>query len=305
MVTRRSFLAAAAAAMPLSAKGRIDISRISVITDEIARSSQAAVDFAKQYGLRWVELRGVPGERAEYAYLDESRLRAEAKLLDENGLRVSFLNTSLMKVMIPGIQPPRWAKEDEAKREARMQSDKVKFERRLEDLRKGLRAAHILGVDKMRVFTGWRGPDPAAVMPRVAEILQEMAEIAAGEKVHLLIENEGACNVGTSAELAHIAKLVPSKWVGINWDPLNGVALKEVPFPEGYALLPKKRVWNVQIKGKSILEGPQKLDWKAIFEALVKDGYKGQVGLETHIFGDGQIQASHDSMKEILKIIHA
>ena len=53
------------------------------------------------------------------------------------------------------------------------------------------------------------------------------------------------------------------------------------------------------------MDGPQKLDWRAIFDGLVKDGYKGQVGLETHIFGDGQIQASHDSMKEILKIVKA
>ena len=70
-------------------------------------------------------------------------------------------------------------------------------------------------------------------------------------------------------------------------------------------MLPKKRVMNVQIKGRSILDGPQKLDWRAIFDTLAKDGYKGQVGLETHIFGEVQIQASHDSMKEILKLVRA
>ena len=72
--------------------------------------------------------------------------------------------------------------------------------------------------------------------------------------------------------------------------------------PEGYAALPKKKIRNVQIKGKSIL-GPQLLDWTGIFNALEKDGYTGKVGLETHIFGDGQIQASHDSMKAILKLL--
>jgi len=140
-------------------------------------------------------------------------------------------------------------------------------------------------------------------MPRVAEILNEMADIAEKQKIHLLIENEAACNIGTSAELADILKLVPSKYVGLNWDPLNAFHLKERPFPEGYEMLPIKRIGNVQIKGKSILPGSEQLDWRAIFDRLEKDGYKGQVGLETHIFGEIQIQASHDSMKEIVKLV--
>ena len=303
MLTRRHLFAAAAAALPLSAKGRIDLPRISAITDEIAKSSQDAVAFAKQYGLRWVELRNVPGQRKEYFTLPEGELRSEAKLLDENGIRVSFLNTSLMKVAIPGIEPERWTKETPERREARQKTESGKFERRLDDLGKALRAARILGVDKVRVFTGWRGSDVKAHLPRVAEIINEMAPMAAKEKIFLLVENEGACNVATSTELAMLMKMVPSRWVGINWDPLNETSQKEVPYPAGYNLLPKKRIFNVQIKGKSILDGPQKLDWRAIFDGLVKDGYKGQVGLETHIFGDGQIQASHDSMKEILKIV--
>lgn len=302
-LSRRAFVAGSTLSPLFGAKNRIDISRVSAITDEIARTPQDAVAFAKQYGLKWVELRQVPGKRGEYAFLPEDEVRAEAKLLDENGLRVSFLNTSLLKVMIPGIDPVRWAKEDPAKREARIKSDTSRFERRLDDLRKAMRAAKIFGVDKVRVFTGWRAADPIAAMPRVAEIINEMAAIAASEKIHLLIENEGACNVGTCAELIALLKLTPSKWIGINWDPLNGASHSEVPFPDGYEMLPKKRIGNVQIKGKSILDYPGKLDWKTIFRALEKDGYKGQVGLETHIFGEGQIQASHDSMKEIVRIL--
>jgi Xylose isomerase-like TIM barrel len=305
MPTRRAFLASAAAALPLLAKSRIDQGRISAITDEIARSSQDAVAFIKQYGLRWVELRSLPGQKREYFTLSEAELHAEAKLLDENGIHVSFLNTSLMKVSIPGIEVVRWAKDPPEKKAGRAKAEEEKFARRMEDLDKALRAAKILGVDKVRVFTGWRGPDPMAHLPRVAEIINEMAPVAAKEKIFLLIENEAACNVGTSAELAALLKMVPSKWVGLNWDPLNGTVHHEVPYPDGYNLLPKKRILNVQIKGKSILDGPQKLDWAKILDHLARDGYKGEVGLETHIFGDGQIQASHDSMKEILKIVKA
>ena len=45
------------------------------------------------------------------------------------------------------------------------------------------------------------------------------------------------------------------------------------------------------------------MDWAAVFRRLEKDGYKGQVGLETHIFGEVQIQKSHESMAAILKIV--
>jgi len=307
MTSRRSFIGAAAAAssLPLLAKGRIDLSRISAITDEIARSSQDAITFAKQYGLKWIEVRNVPGQRMEYFMLPEDKLRAEAKLMDENGIRVSFLNTSMMKVAVPGIEPVRWAKDPADRRAARWKADEEKFAKRMDLLNNAMRAAKILGTDKVRVFTGWRAADPMAALPRIAEVINEMAVVAAREKTYLLIENEGACNVATSAELVALLKLIPSKWVGINWDPLNETAQKEKPFPDGYNMLPKKRVMNVQIKGRSILDGPQKLDWRAIFDTLAKDGYKGQVGLETHIFGDVQIQASHDSMKEILKLVRA
>ena len=74
-------------------------------------------------------------------------------------------------------------------------------------------------------------------------------------------------------------------------------------FPDGYEVLPKKRILNVQIKGKTVLDYPEKLDWKQIFLTLQKDGYQGKIGLETHIFGEERIPASHSSMQEILRIV--
>ena len=74
--------------------------------------------------------------------------------------------------------------------------------------------------------------------------------------------------------------------------------------PDGYAKLPKERIGNVQIKGKSILpEYPELMDWKEIFDVMTSEGYQGQFGLETHIFGEGQIAASHACMKQILSIV--
>ncbi|MCC6537694.1 MAG: sugar phosphate isomerase/epimerase [Bryobacterales bacterium] len=305
--SRRSFaqhLAAGAAALgmaaPTALAGRpIQRSRISAITDEIARSPEQAIEFCRQYELKWVELRGFPvkdGSRSrEYFRLPEADLKQAAREFADAGLGVSFLNTSLLKYWLPGTTPSN----------PRARQDPTRFEKLREEFKQAAQAAHILGTDKVRIFTFWRVADPAAVMPRVAEIIDELGALAAKEKLRLLIENEGACNVGSAAELASLLKLVKSKAVGINWDPLNAEHSKEIAFPDGYAMLPANRIWNVQIKGHSILPGKEWMDWAAIFKRLERDGYRGQVGLETHIFGEVQIQRSHESMREILRLVQS
>jgi sugar phosphate isomerase/epimerase len=273
---------------------RINRSRISAITDEIARSPQGAIEFAQQYKIKWLELRSLPGKKGnEYFQLPEADLKQAAKEFRDGGLKISFLNTSMCKYWLPGTEPVR----------PNVRKDPARFERRKEELQRAAQAAHILGVEKVRVFAFTRVQNRVEVMPRVVEHLNELAEMAAREKIRLLIENEGACNVASSAETADLIRQIPSKWVGINWDPLNPAHAKETAYPDGYEILPTKRIWNVQIKGKSILPGPELLDWAAIFHRLEKDGYQGQVGLETHIFGDIQVQKSHESMTEILRIV--
>jgi len=286
----------------LWAKRHCDRSRISAITDEIGKTPDESIAFAKQYGLQWIELRNVPGGK-EYIYQDEPVLKAAAASFKANGLKVSFLNSSLMKFAWPGIEPARRRQESEEAAAKRKTLETARYEKRMEDLKKALNACQILGVDKLRIFTGTRAADPQSHFPRITDILGEMAFVAEKEKVHLLIENEGSCNVATGVELTALLKLMPSKWVGLNWDPQNAVG-KEVVFPDGYNLLPKKRILNVQYKGKGVMpESKDKLDWKAILQALDKDGYKGCVGQETHIFDGTLIAAAHVSMKEMLRIV--
>jgi len=302
MITRRELLVGTLTAAALPAKSKIDRSRISAITDEIGKTPEQAIAFAKQYDLQFLELRNVPGGK-EYSFLPEEQVKQAAAQFAENGLRVSFMNSSLLKFGWPGTDPVRRRSETEEVRARRLQSESERFARRMDDLRTAIRNCHILGVDLLRVFAGSRVAEPEKLYPRIVDVLGEMALVAEKEKIRLLIENEGSCNIGTSAELAQVLKLLPTQWIGINWDSLNGLALKEVPFPDGYDVLPKNRILNVQIKGKTVLDYPEKLDWKLIFQTLEKDGYQGKIGLETHIFGEGQIAASHNSMREILRII--
>lgn len=73
---------------------------------------------------------------------------------------------------------------------------------------------------------------------------------------------------------------------------MNAIGLKETPWPDGYKLLPAKRVHNVQMKARALVIGPDFLDWKAIYHQLEQDGYAGKVGLETHVFDGTLIESS-------------
>jgi len=302
---RREFLASLSAVPVLAAKPRIDRSRISFISDEASASPADSVAFAKQYGLRWIELRDVPGGGGHYMRQSDENLKAAAKLFHDNGIQVSFLNSPMFKITLPGTEPVFRRPETPEPREKRLARHKADFDRRKDDFQQAFHAAHLLGTDKIRVFTFLRTAEPAKLNQQIADVIGEMAEMAGKEKIKLLVENESACNVVSCSEVAAFMKLVPEKTVGINWDPLNGTSQQELPYPDGYKLLPVKRVWNVQMKGHSLLDAEKKLDWAGIFQSLANDGYKGQIGLETHYFDGTKIEKSHASMREIFRILES
>ncbi len=210
----------------------------------------------------------------------------------------------MLKFGLPGTEPARRTPEAPEARDKRLPREQAQFDRRLDDLAKAIRCAHALDVTLIRVFTFSRIAEPESLYQRVSEILGEMARVAEKEGVKLLIENEASQTIGTSAELARFLKLLPTRTIAINWDSLNSLGLGEKPYPDGYDVLPKDRILNVQIKGKTVLDYPERMDWVPIFRALERDGYQGQLGLETHVANDQRVAASHAAMQEILRQVN-
>jgi len=308
-MNRRLFLASALAAVPnFAAIPKLNRSRVSAITDEIARSPAEAIDFAHQYGLQWLSLRDMPAalgtKKTSYYSLNEDALKQTAREFRDGGIHIAFLDTPFLKFGLPGTEPKRKTPEEPDARTKRIAREQERYNARLEDLRLGIRAAHAFECSQVRIFTFSRVAEPEAIFPRIAEIIGEMSSVAEKDGIKLLIENEASQNVGTSAELAKLMKLLPRN-VGINWDSLNGLPLGEKPYPDGYECLQKDRVWSVHVKGKSLLDYPEHQDWPAILNALERDGFQGKLELETHIFGEQQVAASHASMKEIVRLLDA
>ena len=121
-ISRRHLLAGSLAAPALWGRNKIDHSRISAITDEIARSPEAAIAFAQQYGLKNLELRDVPGKRGSnyFIAIEDSELKAAAKQFADAGIKISFLNANLLKFGLPGTEPLRRTPEAADAREKRI-----------------------------------------------------------------------------------------------------------------------------------------------------------------------------------------
>jgi len=307
--TRRQLLGAAAPLLlvpRLLAKNHIDRSRISAITDEIGMTTAESIDFAKTYGLKWVEVREIREKKKEVGLASEADVKELAASLAGAGLKVSFMNTSLLKFTWPGTEAARPPRNDTPeKNEKRVANEAQRFERRMEDFGKALAAAKILGCDKIRIFTGTRTADPKSTYPRVLEVFTPMVEEAAKHKIHVLVENEGSQNIATSAELGEFLPMLKSPWFGYNWDPNNAHSAKEIPFPDGYRKLPLDRMMNAQVKARDLLPdyAADNLPWHDIFAAMQKDGYKGHIGLETHVFDGTLIPKANLAMKEILRMV--
>ncbi len=305
-ITRRTVLATlvAALARKLDAAGKLGRNRLSVITDETGVTVDEWIAFAREHRLSWVELRtiGPSGKQLMLETMTPAELKPIAQKLKDSGLRVSFLNSALLKYTLPGTTPII-TEDYYDKMYARLGlTSEGLYRGRKENLKKAIAAAHALGTDKLRTFTFWRVKDQRALLPRLADLLGEMGAVAAQEGCRLLVETEFATNIATSEEIRDLLAVLPSKAIGINWDPQNSFELEPKVFPDGYAKLPKDRIVNVQIKAEGLF-GTKRLDWAAILDALLKDGYQGLLGLETHHgHGPENFKMSHRAMREMLRL---
>ena len=150
-----------------------------------------------------------------------SRDQGRRAALPKEGLKVTFVNTSLLKFTWPGTEPVRRRPETPEAREKRIAAEKIRWDNRMQDAqqRDPLRADHGLRQGSRLHRDAHRKSGDASIA-RIAETIGgEMAAVAEKEKVYLLIENEGSQNVGTARSSPTSLKLISSKWVGLQLGP--------------------------------------------------------------------------------------
>ena len=281
---------------------------IAAITDEFATDDlDVALGAMSEIGMTGAELRVVSG-RNIIDLTDDEVARARGRV-EAHGMRVLSIASPLLKCVLPDGPPI----------DERFQQDVFGSTYTFEDqprlTRRALEIAEKAGAGIIRVFSYWRTVDPDAVHDRVAHALRDLADQALDRGLIIGIENEHACNVGTGAEAARMLRSVDHPALKLIWDPANAFVLGETPYPAGYATLPADRIVHVHAKdcvmsGAKPVWGPlgeMSIDWRGQVAALVRDGYRGAVSLETHWRGlDGdRLQASITCGRNLRELVSA
>ena len=281
--------------------------KVGVINDEISQDFGRACEVAaREFGMEWIELRGMWNKNI--VNLDAKEIADAQRILAQYQLRVSDIASPLYKVDWPGAPKSKFSPKG-----PQFGAD-FTFDQQGEVLDRSLALAKAFGAERVRCFDFWRLDDPAPYRAAMNQKLQDAAEKCGKKGVILVLENEASCNTGTGAEAAKVLEGVPSASFMLNWDPGNAAERGEIPYPDGYNLLPRNRIGHCHCKDavkkpdgsyEWAAVGRGFIDWTGQFRALVRDGYHYAVSLETHWRGAGtpeeSTRQSWAGMKEALQ----
>jgi L-ribulose-5-phosphate 3-epimerase len=297
-IPRREFLAGMAALTATTAVSRFAPAessspfRVAVINDEISQDFGHACEVtAREFGMQWIELRGM--WKKNIASLDEKEVAEAKRILEKYQLKVTDIASPLFKIDWPGAPKSEFSESNNFGANFTLQQQDEVLERSIE-------MAKAFGTDRVRCFDFWRLKDQAPYRAAINDKLREAATTAEKKNIILVLENEHACNTATAAEAAKVLNAVQSPSFMLNWDPGNAAAVGEIPYPDGYNLLPKERIGHCHCK--DVVKKGGKYDWAAMgsgiidwagqFKALKRDGYHFAVSLETHWTGGGSPEES-------------
>lgn len=261
--------------------------RIAAITDEFTPDLVPALDAMQKIGMTGAELRVLWGKNI--MDLTDDELQRALDEVRSRGMEVISIASPLLKCVLPGV----------SEIDTRFQQDVFASKHTFEDqprlTDRAFAIARLLDAKIIRVFSYWRTVDPNQCFDGVVKAVSALATRAATEGFTIGIENEHACNIGTAAESARLLEAVPHPNLKLVWDPANALVAGENPFPDGYRKLPVNRIVHVHAKdchmdGHKPVWGPlgtRSVDWRGQIHALLNDGYKGWLSLETHWPGPG------------------
>ncbi len=315
MILRRDLLKQAGSAIPaLASAGFMNKARaapaasairLSVFTDEITSDFGKAVEIAAgEFGLHSVEVRNLWNK--SLASLDEKELAEAARLLDRHKLRISCIASPLFKVDWPGAP---LSEHSPNKKSGKPPATLAEQDQLLE---KYLELCKRFQVHILRCFDFWRLEDQAKYRQAIDDKIAAAARKAGEKGIVLALENEYACNTGSTSEAARILKAIPLPGFQLLWDPGNSMFAGESPYPDAYRQLPANRIAHVhckdalQVNGKWewAAVGKGKIEFVGLFQALEKAGFKGALSLETHWKGGGtKEESTRQSMRGLKEVL--
>jgi L-ribulose-5-phosphate 3-epimerase len=260
---------------------------IAAITDEFSPDLATAAQSMHEVGMTAAELRMVFGKNI-IDLTDEELDRAQ-HIVAGQGLKIISIASPLLKCVLPNAPAI----------DSRFQQDIFASKHTFEDqprlTERAFEIARRTGAHIVRVFSYWRTVEPEKCFDRIVTALGSLAEKAAKHDLIVGLENEHACNIATGAETARVLNAISHPNLKVVWDPCNALVSGENPFPEGYRRIAAGRIVHVHAKDCFVNNhtptfgpfGECGIDWRGQIRALVSDGFKGYISLETHWPGPG------------------
>ena len=169
---------------------------LSAFADEAGKELDSQIAALKRNRIPFVELRGL--ETGPVDAQSDYTAKEVRKKLDESGIGISALGSRLGKTPVTGF-----------------------FEYSLESLRRLCELCHILGAERIRMFSYYipEGEDPKTYRAEVMERLQKLCDYAKTQGVKLMHENEALIYGEKMEEVLDIHASVPD--LGGIFDPSN------------------------------------------------------------------------------------
>jgi len=241
--------------------------KLTIFTDELHVDITEGAPVLRRWGLRHVDLRGALfGKQLDQ--LDDDELTELRRLLDEHGLRVAVLETSLAKAHLPDAE--------------RRAAEAGKLDRLL-------RAADLLDCRLLRAFNFWQ-PKPeqlgslargSADMQQVLDAFAPLAERARAEGLRLGFEN---CGQRSHEVVALLEELDVPGW-GLAFDVHNEWDSEaRRADTDGWLdrCIERSLMLHVKAKGAAPELGGDMIPWDRVLRRCAERGFDGPVSVETH-----------------------
>lgn len=259
--------------------------RLAVLTDEVSIQLEEALDWIKDAGVNYVDLRVIDGKNV--ADLTDDEALDVRRNIESRGLKLSSIASPVFKCALDPARPVASGDTFGQKEES--------VDTHFAKLNRVFQIAKLLGTSRIRIFSFWREADPAPYMEEVVRHLRRAAQEAEKEGMELLLENEPSCNGGFAEEIAFLIRHVDSPALRALWDPGNEAYGGREAYPAGYGQV-RDILGYVHLKdayiqadgsGRCVPIGSGNVPMIAQLKALQEDGYDGLFSIETHFIPAG------------------
>jgi sugar phosphate isomerase/epimerase len=238
--------------------------RLSAFADEIADDPVEQLDVLERNGIRFVEFRSI--FKTNVLDLTDAQHEEFRRLLAGRGFGLSAIGSPIGK--IPITDP---------------------YEPHRERLKRALDLAEFHGTRNIRIFSFYMpaGADPSGYRDAVMERMEDMAGLAAGRGLTLVLENEKGIYGDTAARVLEILESIESTALAHAFDPANYVEVGQ-PIDEAWELL-RSRVAHFHVKdydaklGRNVPAGQGDGQIPRLIAEAVAEGYQGFCVLEPHL----------------------